>query len=387
MKKLVLCLAAVIASVNLWSATDPMRIVYGPWIQNVTEDSFTIIWQGAEKSLSWVEVAPDDGTTWYQNEYPRYYETVSGRILAGNFHSVTVTGLKKATTYRYRIVGKPIVDESDPYALIYGAERAAKGTHKVRTLDYAASTCRFSMVNDMHFDDAKYTKLMSGMDKEKTDFIVLNGDIVSFSNSVDTLIKHTFDPIKDLAADFPVFFARGNHESRGSDFHKLNSVFKTNTGEYYYTFRQGPVAFIILDAGEDKPDSDPEYSGQAAFEQYRRQELEWLKKVIHNPEIENAPFKVCIMHIPTFDGPDAWYSQHWIAQNFTPVLNEAGVDLMLSGHHHQYILAKAGEYGNKYPILANSNVERLDFEATTSKIVVKTFDQSGAMLHSLTVSK
>ena len=37
-------------------------IVYGPWIQNVTESELTLMWTTEGKSLSWVEVAPDDGT-------------------------------------------------------------------------------------------------------------------------------------------------------------------------------------------------------------------------------------------------------------------------------------------------------------------------------------
>lgn len=380
--KRIAILALLLLSVRSWAGTDPLKITYGPWVQNVTEDSFTVLWVTEEKTLSWLEVGKDNGTTWYQNDHESYFEIVTGRKVTGTFHSVTVTGLEKATAYQYRIVGKPIADDSNPYAIAYGATRAGKGTHTVKTLDHSAKTCRFSMVNDMHFDDEKYAALMSGMDRTKTDFIVLNGDIVSFSNYQDTLIKHTFGPINDLAGDFPIIFARGNHETRGSEFHLLPKAFPTSTGEFYYTFRQGPVAFIVLDAGEDKPDSDPEYSDQAAFDQYRLQELEWLKKVVRDPEFKNAPKKVCIIHVPTFKGPDAWYSQNWIAENFTPVLNKAGIDLMLSAHHHRYILAKPGEHGNGFPIVVNSNDERLDFEANSDKITLKFYDIDGVMTHS-----
>ena len=383
MKKF-LVLAALLLPCIVRAGTAPLKTTYGPWIQNVTENSFTVLWVTEEKTLSWIEVGKDDGSVWNQTGGREcHYETVTGRRVTGTFHSVTVSGLEKATTYCYRILGKPVTDESDPYAISYGAVRAARGTHKVKTLDHSAPACRFSMVNDMHFDDAKYAALMKGMDRKKTDFIVLNGDIVSFSNSQDTFIKHTFAPIADLAGDFPVFFARGNHETRGSEFHLLPKAFPTSTGEFYYTFRQGPVAFIVLDAGEDKPDNDPEYSDQADFDRYRAAELEWLEKVIESPEIKNAPKKICIIHIPTIDGPGAWYTQHWIARNFNPVLNRAGIDLMLSAHHHRYILANPGEYGNDFPIVINSNDERLDAEVTSDGIVIRTFDRNGKEIHSL----
>lgn len=373
---------AVSVSVN--AGTDPMEIVYGPWIQNVTENSVTILWTTGEKTLSWVEMSRDEGTTWYQQDnHTRYFEVISGRKYYGTFHRVTINGLDKATTYQYRIVGKPVTDDSNPYAIAYGAERAGTGVHKVKTLDYNAQTCCFPMVNDMHFDDEKYSKLMDGMDKKKADFIVLNGDIISFSNAQDTLIRHTFGPISEIAADFPVIYARGNHEGRGAEWYLAREAFPSNTGEFYFSFRQGPVAFLVLDAGEDKPDSDPEYSDQAAFDQYRAEELEWLKKVVETPEFKNAPQKVVIMHIPAFDGPSAWYSQHWIAKNFTPVLNKAGVKLMLSGHHHQYIVAKPGEFGNDFTIVANGCNERLDFEATASSISIRTVDVNGRVINSM----
>ena len=379
MKKFFTILAVLISAAL---SAQTMDIKYGPWVTNVTEDSFTVLWVTPCKALSWVEVSPDNGSTWYQNNHDSYFETVAGRKMYGTFHSVKVTGLKPATKYQYRVVGKAVTDDSNPYALAYGAEKAFS-RYKVKTLDYKAPVCRFSMVNDMHFDVDKYAALMDGMDKEKTDFIVLNGDIISFSNARDTLIKYTFEPIEKYAASYPVIFARGNHEGRGAEWYLTGDVFPTNTGEFYYTFRQGPVAFIVLDAGEDKPDNDPEYSGQGAYDEYRAQELEWLKKVVKTPEIANAPQKVVLMHIPTFDGPDAWYSQHWIAQNFTPILNEAGVKLMLCGHHHKYIIANPGEYGNDYTIIANSNNERLDFEASSSSITVRTFDVNGNQTRTL----
>ncbi len=385
MKKILMIVAFLTATIGLNAGTDPLKVVYGPWVQNVTEDSFTVLWVTGDKSLSWVEVGEDRNTNWYQMEHWTCYETVTGRRVTGTFHSVKVTGLKKATTYCYRIVGKPVADDSNPYAISYGAVRAGGGVHKIRTLDYSAPECNFSMVNDMHFDDAKYRALMSGMDRKKTDLVVLNGDIVSFSNYQDTLIRHTFGPIRDICGDFPVYFVRGNHETRGSEFHLLPQAFPTNTGEFYYTFRQGPVAFIVLDGGEDKPDDDPEYSDQAEFDQYRQRELEWLRQVVKTPEVADAPVKICLIHIPAFTGPDSWYTQNWIAENFTPALNEAGIDLMLSGHHHKYIYAAPGEYGNRFPIVANSNTERMDVHVTPGRIEVKAFDREGKLVRSLEI--
>lgn len=377
MRRLLSIAAFLLISIASFAGTPKIKMSCGPWIQNVTEDSFTVLWTTEVSTLSWIEVFPDDGTPYNACERQQYWQTVSGRRMSGTFHSIKVTGLKPGTSYRYRVCGKEVLDDSNAYDIRYGRTGALKQIFSVRTLDASAPLCRFAMVNDMHYDDAKYTALMNGIDASNNDFVVLNGDIVSYAGKIDTLIVHTFGPIAAQAASMPVFFARGNHEGRGAEWYKAPSVFPTPTGEFYYTFRQGPVAFVVLDAGEDKPDSDVEYFGQAQYDDYRQAELEWLKTAVKEESFASAPVKVCLVHIPTFCDKKAWYSQRWIAEHFTPVLNEAGVDLMLSGHHHRYIFVEKGEYGNNFPIIANSNVERLDFVSDGNEIRINFFDRDG----------
>lgn len=362
-----------------------LSIEHGPWITNVSENSFDVLFTTADKTLAWVEVKEDDGNTWYKEVRPRFFQTVSGRRLAGTLHKIHISGLKPGTSYAYRLFGKKVLDDKSAYAIKYGPEQGtakALNNKTVKTLTTSADTCRFSMVNDMHFNADKYRKLMSGMPKNN-DFIVLCGDIVSHSSSIDSVIKYSFDPVKDILPSYPLFFARGNHESRGADWYKVPGVFPTSTGEFYYTFRFGPVAFLVLDAGEDKYDSSVEYSGTAEFDAYRAAELEWLKKAVKDPKFVSAPKKVCLMHIPTRKLKSAWYAQEWISNNFLPVLNEAGVCLMLSGHHHKFIHDKKGEFGNKYDIVANSNVDRLDFEGTAKGIKLTIVGLDGKVVHTI----
>ena len=359
-------------------------IVCGPWIQNVTGSEFTLMWKTEVKSLSWVEVAPDDGTPFEAAQRPRFYQTIAGKRFTGTFHCVTVDGLEPGKTYRYRILGKEVADDSDPYGSIYGTEAVLRPSGTVRTMDYAADTCRFSMVNDIHDDAAKYASLVGPLKDDPMDFLLLNGDIVSYAKSIDTVMNHTFGPVADVIKDVPVVFARGNHEGRGADSYLLPDLFRTPTGEFYYIFRQGPVAFVVLDGGEDKPDSSVEYSGLADYDSYRQAELEWLREAVKDPLFAEAPVKVAVCHIPLIDKVSSWYSQAWLARNFTPVLNEAGVDLMLSGHLHRHVYVKAGECGNGFPIVANDNKSRLDFRAVAGQVLIDIYDMSGTKVKSYT---
>ena len=65
-------------------------------------------------------------------------------------------------------------------------------------------------------------------------------------------------------------------------------------------------------------------------------------------------------------------------------MNEAGVDLMLSGHTHNYGIREKGTCdGNEYPIFVNANDTRKDVVATEKEISVKVIDALGKELHNL----
>ena len=52
-----LCLVAIF--ISLPSGAQKPSIEHGPWITNVTETGFTVVWTTAEKTFTWLELAPD----------------------------------------------------------------------------------------------------------------------------------------------------------------------------------------------------------------------------------------------------------------------------------------------------------------------------------------
>ena len=366
------------------------NLLYGPWVHQVDEQGFTVLWISREPSLDFVQVAPDDGTAFERQPRARYYENRFGRRVASRYHCVRIDSLKPGTTYRYRIIGKVLTDDSSPYRLTFGPSRRwgpRKGYYQVRTLNPDADTVRFSMFNDIHFNDARYAALASGMDVEKSDFILLNGDIVSFAQLADMIVKHTIAPIQEQAGKLPIVYCRGNHECRGTEFYKVIDLFPTPTGEFFYSFRQGPAAFIVLDTGEDKPDSSHEYAGTTDFDGYRNRQVEWLKKAVKDPAFVSAPIKICVIHGPTLYNKGSWYGEVWNATHLNPILEQGGIDLMLSGHYHRWICSEAGQDGKNFPILVNSNVERMDVVVTASSVDVKTYTEDRALSHQWDLKK
>ena len=137
--------------------------------------------------------------------------------------------------------------------------------------------------------------------------------------------------------------------------------------------------YIVLDGGEDKPDSDIEYNGLGGFDTYRAQEAEWLKETLNSDACKNAAYRVVVIHIPP--GYSAWYGPIESKRLFVPLLNEAKIDLMLCGHLHKHLYVPAGENGCNFPVLINSNVEGAYIHAGEKEMEVTVKDKDHKVLH------
>jgi hypothetical protein len=118
---------------------------------------------------------------------------------------------------------------------------------------------------------------------------------------------------------------------------------------YYYAFRSGPVAVLVMDTGEDKPDDSPYFGGMAAFQPMQRRQAEWLRAVARASWFREAPFKVLFCHIPLYSKRDIfptherWEHHNFCQEHWEKPLLEAGVKLIVSGHTHDPDWRPAGE--------------------------------------------
>jgi len=218
-------------------------------------------------------------------------------------------------------------------------------------------------VNDIHAQDSIFRLLLEGAEKAKPDFVCSTATC-----HFDGVGEAAFRGVSQFgrriadAAGIPIFATRGNHENRGSFSPSFLDYFPTSTGEVYYTFRQGPAYFVVLDCGEDKPDSDIRYYGLSTTDAYREQEARWLKGVVESEEYRAAPLHIVVLHmIP--GGKSSWHGEQEIRRLFVPILNEASVDIMLCGHYHRYQWIDDGSRGTNFPILVNSNRDKLVVKA------------------------
>lgn len=337
-------------------AQNSLQVKYGPWVTGTDEDSFTVLWVTEDPGIAWVEL--EDGS--------RYYHEFAGRHIFERLHTVKVEGLKKGTDYAYKLGMCKLVDDSDARDPEFAGEQTSE-TYQTGTFDFSADRCHFSVLNDMHLEVRKYRRLVEQIDMDDTDFLFLNGDIASADNyCLDSLAHYDFDALKGYSQSLPVFFARGNHEGRGNNPKLILSVFPTETNQFYYTFRQGPVAFIVFDAGETHKERSKAYTGTEVFEKYLNEQIEWAKTAVKDPEFADAPLKICLLHVPMVDiGDDRNYMlQRWLNHHIVPQLNEAGVNLMISGDLHDSQFHGIGSMGNDFPILVNDENCRVDVDCT-----------------------
>lgn len=117
----------------------------------------------------------------------------------------------------------------------------------------------------------------------------------------------------------------------------------------------GDIALIGLDTAEDKLDTNPLLAGLFTSGPYREAQTAWLADALKQPQIASAPYLVAFCHIPLFDpnpkenpgdlfpadkhpdySPDFASWQRTCATMWSPLLNKAKCQLVITAHQHKY---------------------------------------------------
>ncbi|MGE3310364.1 MAG: metallophosphoesterase [Limisphaerales bacterium] len=219
-----------------------------------------------------------------------------------------------------------------------------------RTLDAEAGATRFVVWNDTHENPETLRALQEKTTALNPDFLVWNGDQSNDVHFERDMAGQFLAPAGLAIADrWPLAYVRGNHDVRGPAARSLVGFTGTPDDRFYYGFRSGPVAALVLDTGEDKPDDAVPFGGLAAFQPMQERQAEWLKSVVRETWFTEAPHKVLFCHIPLWFTRDIFPTQRrWECHDvcrrlWVPTLAEAGVKLVISGHTHSPRWMPVGE--------------------------------------------
>ena len=103
---------------------------------------------------------------------------------------------------------------------------------------------------------------------------------------------------------------------------------------------------------------------------------------MNSEDWKNAERHIVFNHIPP-QTEDAWHGNLNLSQKFLPILNNADVDLMLSGHVHKYSFREIGSTDAKFPVITNGQWQRMEITVNAQSIAVRIYDTDGKLTHSV----
>lgn len=361
-------------------AQDKFSIAHGPYLQEVTKDGATFVFLTSTKSFSSIELKKEgsDAST-------LYYHTKDGLRDANNtFHSIRVETLEAGTAYQYRIRSKEM-RSFEPYKVTFG-DSISSEWYTFKTIDAKAKGGTLFVTSDIHDDAKKLETLLKLCDYKTCDAFFYGGDIMSYMSSQETPFRSFIDTSVALfASSVPFEVVRGNHETRGSMARTYPQLFPKKDGKVYGSRLLGDIMVVMIDCGEDKPDTHPVYAGLTDFDGYRTEQTEWLKALVKTSEFRKAKYRIVISHFPmVFDRKEfeqsVGHGLKDLRKKMLPVLNEAKIDLMVSGHIHQCAFYERNTDMNNFPILVGSAESAARLELKEGKIYIKSIDRNGKIM-------
>jgi hypothetical protein len=362
-----------------------------PVVQHLTTEGFAVSCAVGQLATGWVEW----GLSADQLDQ-RATASRAGLVQASNRAIVVPVSLgdRGAPGRRifYRVVAQALAYDS-AYKLRRG-EPVAGPTQSLTLPDPAAARVRVAVVNDTHEHLPTIEALVARIEAAGPEVLVWNGD--TCASAYDLPVDAPRVLLKPgWAASRSLLFVPGNHDVRGACAREVPGCLAPGPDPslpYNVARRHGPLALLTLDTGEDKPDAHPVFAGTAAYEPYRVRQAAWLREALRRPEIASAPFKVVFCHIPlrglpkqndgtTLEGFASWCGDG--ARSWMPVLREARVPLVVSGHMHDWRVDDPAEglpmqVVGGGPELPKATLIVLEADAQTLRVAIQ--DLSGKAL-------
>ncbi len=150
--------------------------------------------------------------------------------------------------------------------------------------------------------------------------VILGGDNIynhGEMEKVEAVFEKPYAPLLKAGVRFRAVL--GNHDIRtnnGID-HLLYPGFNYENGQRWYTFRQGPVQFFMLDTNRNVD--------------WTRQ-LTWLEAEL---KASRSPWKIVVGHHPIYSS-GIYGTDPGMVRRLTPLFQRYGVKLYINGHDHSY---------------------------------------------------
>ena len=296
-----------------------------PYIQMTTPTSAIIRWQTREESIGSVRLG----------ESLQQLDQVVTEASATRLHSVRIDKLKADTPYYYAVADNR------------GGQFGAAESYRFRTSP-VTGTQRPTRIWVMG-DSGDAGPVLDGVRDAMQQWVAQHpragypdldvwlslGDLAYTSASDNQFQKSLFDTFPQQLRRVALWPVYGNHDARRWTYFRLFDLPGQGEAggvpsgtENYYSFDFGAVHFIMLDSesSSSAPDSDM-YEWLAR--DLLKNKSQWLIAVFHHP-----PYSKGTHDSDSRRGSNAGMVA--MRENIVPLLEAAGVDLVLSGHSHMY---------------------------------------------------
>jgi len=273
-----------------------------PYLQQVTKQSALVGWVSGAAALE--RIALSDAAGKLLPEVPGVIEQAALRSAGERQVWSSLDALQPSTIYCYQLA-------NDAGGM---AQRTG-----FRTAPSADSTApiRFLAFGDSGGGTTDQLALQEQMYTVPYDLMIHTGDVAYDDGTITQYENNVFGVYGDLFRNIPFFPSSGNHDYKTMNGAPFREVFNLpgDSGEKWYSYDWGRVHFVALDTEAD-------YATQA----------EWLDRDLAET---TADWKIVYMHKPPYSS-----GQHGsdlaLRKLLAPVLKRHRVQLVLSGHDHDY---------------------------------------------------
>ena len=322
-------LLGIIIITSLYGVGRLIDVTYGsyqflprqPYMVMQTPNSITIKWQTPKKEIGKVAY----GLT------PKNLNHVLMENISSDKHSLTIPKLQECTQYFYSVSSSSLDIDN-------------KG-RSFTTLCQNADKQRVWVIGDSGKKGEKQERVYKQMlDYIENNFNALNmwvllGDNAYKSGTQKQYNEAMFEPYSELIKRFTPWAVIGNHDARRWAFYDIFDfpINGENGGvasqnESFYSVDSGNLHLVMLDSETVSRDSDGDMA-------------KWLREDLKS---NTKPWVIVAFHTPPYsDGghkSDSSYDSggrmQEMRETFVPIFDQYGVDLVLSGHSHNYERSK-----------------------------------------------
>ncbi|KAG0163149.1 hypothetical protein DFQ28_000346 [Apophysomyces sp. BC1034] len=243
-------------------------------------------------------------------------------------YKATLGPLEAGGQYAYRI---DLASKSNPSWWNKRRSRRTLASYDFQWRSTSDSAIRIAAMADNQFGMKTFTTVLGRVSKHKPiDYLLHAGDAVQHYGSLREWQTDFVGPLTyhGIGQRMPIIYAHGNH-----DYDRMAEYYYTRTLPskdpwFAFSLADGAIRFCVLDSNLDWVSQE-----------------EWLRQELASDASQKAQLRIVIVHVPPFLefwDPYAWFhlrESEWgafIKDKFVPLFNQYGVDLVISGHQHNY---------------------------------------------------